>query len=313
MEGRKRSSIFMAVALLLCHVANGSPLVSNTGRVVRTIKGEVGYVIDCVDIYSQPAFDHPLLKQLMRPRGIPEGMERRKPSRKSLLGRTRLAKSGGCPNGTLLRGGPRPRRALPSLRPWLLVTSGAELRIFHEECGNKGLCGPPFGSTLERNTRGDNEQACFNTMCPGFVQTSQTAMLGQDEDGNWWVHADDEAVGYWPGSLFTGLSWWANDTMMGGEVYDTFAGGQHTTTQMGNGLFPIESKTDNRKAACIWNPSYMDSDGHVRPLDDPVSILVTSPSCYDERECRILLHYSGSDTWELVWVIAHSGPPKVSF
>ncbi|KAF3790200.1 hypothetical protein EJ110_NYTH16877 [Nymphaea thermarum] len=62
MEGRKRSSIFMAVALLLCHVANGRPLVSNTRRVVRTIEGEVGDVIDCVDIYSQPAFDHPLLK-----------------------------------------------------------------------------------------------------------------------------------------------------------------------------------------------------------------------------------------------------------
>ncbi|KAF3790205.1 hypothetical protein EJ110_NYTH16885 [Nymphaea thermarum] len=74
--------------------------------------------------------------------------------------------------------------------------------------------------------------------------------------------------------------------MMGGEVYDTFAGGQHTTTQMGNGIFPIESKTDYRKAACIWNPSYMDGDGHVRLVDDPVSILVTSPSCYDEREYR---------------------------
>ncbi|KAF3790202.1 hypothetical protein EJ110_NYTH16880 [Nymphaea thermarum] len=74
--------------------------------------------------------------------------------------------------------------------------------------------------------------------------------------------------------------------MMGGEVYDTFPGGQQTTTQMGNGLFPMEHSTNHRKAACIFRTSYMDADGHVRLLEDPISILITSPNCYSDQGKR---------------------------
>ncbi|KAF3771536.1 hypothetical protein EJ110_NYTH60252 [Nymphaea thermarum] len=306
-------------------------------------------------------------------------MERREPSRESLLGRTRLAKSGGCLNRTvpILRTAPCDPKSIsrPSTHPTAPAVSPNDDQPIHQFVMLQSAFGQDYGvfgavgdlsiwepqvaaapgefsvskialysgpdvgtvsESIEAGWIGENEQACFNTMCPGFVQTSQTVMLGQvlklsvydqsevrinlslhkpnsgksificfsrrcfdwhrfwflpehlvqEEDGDWLVHVDDEAVGYWPVSLFTWLSRWANGTMMGGEVYDTFPGGQQTTTQMGNSLFPMEHSTNHRKAACIFRTSYMDADGHVRLLEDPISILITSPNCYSDQGNR---------------------------
>ncbi|KAF3790201.1 hypothetical protein EJ110_NYTH16879 [Nymphaea thermarum] len=192
-------------------------------------------------------------------------MERREPSRESPLGRTRLAKSGGCPNGTvpILRTAPCDPKGIsrPSTYPTAPAVSPNDDQPIHQFVMLQSAFGQDYGvfgavgdlsiwepqvaaapgefsaskialysgpdvATVSESIEGENDQACFNTMCPGFVQTSQTVMLGQvltlsvydqsevrinlslhkEEDGDWWVHVNDEAVGYWPGSLFTWLS-----------------------------------------------------------------------------------------------------------
>ncbi|OMO62867.1 hypothetical protein COLO4_32851 [Corchorus olitorius] len=65
---------------------------------IKTIQSEDGEVIDCVDIYKQPAFDHPLLKNhtiQMKPSSYPKGMKVGKFDPKLLQGYIK------CPQGTV--------------------------------------------------------------------------------------------------------------------------------------------------------------------------------------------------------------------
>ncbi|KAF3772641.1 hypothetical protein EJ110_NYTH57148 [Nymphaea thermarum] len=210
-------------------------------------------------------------------------MERREPSRKSLLGRTRLAKSGGCPNGTvpILRTAPCDPKSIsrPSAYPTAAAVSPNDDQPIHEFVMLQSAFGQGYGvlGAVADLSVWEPQAAAV----PGEFSAVKVALYTGPDAGTF-----SESGGVLAGLAVHGPELVANGTMMGGEVDDTFAGGQHATTQMGNGLFPMESKTDYMKAACIWSPSYMDSDGHVCPLEDPVSILVTSPSCYDEREYR---------------------------
>ncbi|KAH9799844.1 AslB [Citrus sinensis] len=72
---------------------------------VKSIKSEDGDIIDCVDIYKQPAFDYPALKnhtiQLRPSFNIPSGkLDRRNESFRPVAVQT-WQKSGSCPNGTV--------------------------------------------------------------------------------------------------------------------------------------------------------------------------------------------------------------------
>ncbi|EPS60618.1 hypothetical protein M569_14184, partial [Genlisea aurea] len=111
-------------------------------------------------------------------------------------------------------------------------------------------------------TRDDSvSTGCYDLKCKGFVQTSSKITLGGVLDfsafngrqveisiyifkgkysKDWWLQVGNERVGYWPNGLFTSLSDTAYTVQWGGEVIDTKAGGQHTTTQMGSGHFPEE-------------------------------------------------------------------------
>ncbi|XP_058070035.1 protein neprosin-like [Magnolia sinica] len=77
---------------------------------VKSIQTQYGD-IDCVDMYKQPAFDHPLLKNhtiQMRPTSYPEWMGNQDPSNANLeIG----LKDGGCPLGTV----PIPRTKIQEL------------------------------------------------------------------------------------------------------------------------------------------------------------------------------------------------------
>ncbi|KAF5181340.1 Nep-interacting protein [Thalictrum thalictroides] len=70
---------------------------------VKTFETEHGDIYDCVDIYKQPAFDHPALKNhkiQMEPTSYPERMKRDQSSSSTEVLNMGLP-DGGCPKGTV--------------------------------------------------------------------------------------------------------------------------------------------------------------------------------------------------------------------
>ncbi|XWS12031.1 hypothetical protein CRYUN_Cryun37aG0055600 [Craigia yunnanensis] len=106
-----RSCIFVLVAVCdmfsYVHIDGGSissdktiELAKHKGA-IKTIQSEDGDVIDCVDIYKQPAFNHPLLKNhtiQMKPSTYPRGIRAEKLEPELLQG---WHKNGQCPEGTI--------------------------------------------------------------------------------------------------------------------------------------------------------------------------------------------------------------------
>lgn len=103
------------------------------------------------------------------------------------------------------------------------------------------------------------------------------------DSGNWWLQLQDEIIGYWPGSIFTGLSDSASTISWGGEVFNTNSEGHHTSTQMGSGHFPNEGPG---KSSYFRNLGVMDDSNSLR---DPENLqpYVTNPSSYDLHVAEI--------------------------
>ncbi|KAG2290191.1 hypothetical protein Bca52824_049795 [Brassica carinata] len=145
----------------------------------------------------------------------------------------------------------------------------------------------------------DNYQktGCYNTNCPGFVQTSNRITVGGTfksvskydgiqiavlvmiwKDGeNWWLKVDEELVGYWPGSLFTSLGDGATIVQWGGEIVNLETDGKHTSTDMGSGHFADEGF---KKASYFRN--IMTVDG-ANTLREPQGVrpATTNNNCYN--------------------------------
>ncbi|KAL0007048.1 hypothetical protein SO802_008550 [Lithocarpus litseifolius] len=75
---------------------------------LKTIESPDGDIIDCVDIYKQPAFDHPLLKNhtiKMRPSSYPEGFSFDESNNVSSNSKPEITQpwhlNGRCPEGTI--------------------------------------------------------------------------------------------------------------------------------------------------------------------------------------------------------------------
>ncbi|XP_049931356.1 uncharacterized protein LOC116245753 [Nymphaea colorata] len=203
------------------------PSVKPSGDPVKTFETEEGDVIDCVHIYAQPAFDHPLLKDHV-------------------------------------------------IKVFPAKFSDSQTRFYTHWQAN-GTAG------------------CFNLDCPGFVQVSPQLVFGgalpvstyegdqvqilvcifRGDDANWWLLFDNVLAGYWPNSLFTYLGLSTTAAEWGGEILNTAAGRNRTTTQMGSGHPWIE---DYGRAAFISGISCIDEEGFA---EDPVTVtsFVTNEGC----------------------------------
>ncbi|KAL5776663.1 hypothetical protein ACOSP7_009589 [Xanthoceras sorbifolium] len=140
------------------------------GRVMyKTIKTEYGSIYDCVDIYKQPAFDHPLLRNhkiQMRPSFALQRM----PNNTSSTGTTKYGLKNECPRGTV---------------PIRRMSKEEQLRSdfsFTQELGQSST-----GFEVNPDLFGDNRtrlytiwgqgvdgvmHGCYDTRCPGFVIVS---------------------------------------------------------------------------------------------------------------------------------------------
>ncbi|XP_042960351.1 uncharacterized protein LOC122295408 [Carya illinoinensis] len=147
---------------------------------------------------------------------------------------------------------------------------------------------------------GYEKTGCINLVCPGFVQTSKTIVLGgilqplsqkngpqyqinlmMDRDpstGNWWLHSGNDIIGYWPGPILSYLKNSATTIEWGGDVYSKKVKGNspHTATAMGSGDFAA-----GRMGSAAYVGQYMIVDGYLR-LKNPewVDVFAEEPDCY---------------------------------
>ncbi|XP_062178268.1 protein neprosin [Alnus glutinosa] len=150
----------------------------------------------------------------------------------------------------------------------------------------------------------DSYQAtgCYNLLCSGFVQTNSRVAIGaaispvssysgsqyditvliwkDPKLGNWWMRfGDNVLVGYWPAEIFTHLTDHATMVEWGGEVVNTRANGEHTSTQMGSGHFSDEGFG---KASYFRNLEIVDADNSLSSVQE-ISTLAENTRCYNIR------------------------------
>ncbi|GAB4850362.1 hypothetical protein Ancab_029664 [Ancistrocladus abbreviatus] len=100
-------SVLLASAYLLSSCAEGRSIPRRLAKkpkgTVKTLKANNGDIIDCVDIYKQPAFDHPLMKNhtlQTTPSRRKYGAQRNNLMLDSLFDIS-WRKNGGCPEGSI--------------------------------------------------------------------------------------------------------------------------------------------------------------------------------------------------------------------
>ncbi|KAI3975149.1 hypothetical protein MKX01_038477 [Papaver californicum] len=212
---------------------------------IKSIQTKVGDIFDCIDIYKQPAFDHPLLKNhklQMEPSLVVNGIKNEIPLYDAKIPKTMFEiHSEKCPSGTV-----------PIRRTTKQDLVNAKC---HTEMRNSYRATTSFTLTT----------GCFNVNCPGFVQVHSTIALGDALDniseygrtqhltnvtinrnpvsGNWWLLGNDNTViGYWPKEIFPRLDN-ASVVRYGGEAGEN---SNSPIPPMGNGNFPDK---DYSKAA----------------------------------------------------------------
>ncbi|OAY83967.1 hypothetical protein ACMD2_04592 [Ananas comosus] len=142
---------------------------------------------------------------------------------------------------------------------------------------------------------------CFNLLCSGFVQIDPSIALGAridpisqewgdqyiieltiwkdlKDDDKWWVAYGRTTFGYWPASIFRGLTKVGTVALFGGVVYSPRMKQQlpHTRTAMGSGRFAFDHWG---QAAFIGQPRIMDYSKTFK-YPDPGQTFSTHTDCY---------------------------------
>ncbi|KAH0460781.1 hypothetical protein IEQ34_008356 [Dendrobium chrysotoxum] len=141
---------------------------------------------------------------------------------------------------------------------------------------------------------------CYNLLCSGFIQINNEIAMGASispisnyggsqydisilvwkdpKEGNWWMQfGENHVLGYWPSFLFSYLADSASMIEWGGEIVNTVADGDHTSTQMGSGHFPGEGFG---KASYFRNIQIVDSSNNLRSPKG-IGTYTEESSCYD--------------------------------
>ncbi|WCJ34378.1 hypothetical protein M5689_015690 [Euphorbia peplus] len=307
--------------------------ISTSGIRNYTIQGENGEVIDCIDIYKQPAFSHPLLKNhniQMRPSSSSPLVLKEEEKPKQFQ---RWQNSGKCPEGTI-----------PILRTSLFAHSKRQFILQNTpqltSLGNKYIKvavvalpqgGKYYGANARLNlwnpstyngeyslaqviedtpklfihwTRDNsNQTGCYNLNCAGFVQVNNAIALGGElypvstydgpqfdlvisvhkdlPSGNWWVSANGQALGYYPGAFFTSLTQYSDQISWGGQISQNPNRGDpnHIPTEMGSGHVPSEGYN---KAANIHSIQYINEFQQLVDADHDNNLMsfAPEPGCY---------------------------------
>ncbi|KAI4370869.1 hypothetical protein MLD38_019169 [Melastoma candidum] len=217
MEASRILLSLLCFCFIRCHGIHHQPLLEEEEREldkrlrilnkhpVKTVKMTSGDIIDCIDMYKQPAFDHPLLKDhKIQVNHLGSSLARnRKP--KNHPERADLFAYEGCPNGTIpIRRTTKDdlirekslwnldfaKQDLPFNLPGRSVLSASIIRLASgngnspdENDVNAGWAVYPalYGDARPRlftYWKGDGSSRFFHLRCPGFVQTDSRFVLG---------------------------------------------------------------------------------------------------------------------------------------
>ncbi|KAG6509098.1 hypothetical protein ZIOFF_034489 [Zingiber officinale] len=192
-----------------------------------------GDLFDCVDMYKQPAFDHPLLKNhtlQLKPSSLPKGMKLGKSKPTSFYGFNDT-----CPSGTVLVHRARKQDLTKSqlLRNQFRAQAIANVPIPNRNhfAIIENIYGPFYGAYAKMATyklpdlKADQTSSSTiyllgDTHVPNNEINVIEAGWQDSQTGNWWVTYNDELpLGYFPKELLPKMQDHAYVIQMGGHVY----------------------------------------------------------------------------------------------
>ncbi|XP_043717044.1 uncharacterized protein LOC122665053 [Telopea speciosissima] len=254
---------------------------------IKTFMTEEGDILDCIDIYKQPAFDHPLLKNhkiQMRHSFFPRQVANKTSSSGAKELHIKL-KGKKCPMGTvpirrtskedLIRAKSISRKfptsfGLPTpsfARQYRVSIKIDHDRPLHGVSANINVYNPPvkggqFSSAQLWVQNGpydyiNNIQAGW-MVNPYLYNDNHTRFFTfwtDSNTGNWFLSVTDDniVVGYWPGGIFPNLGKGASSVLWGGLAQASTDG---ISPPMGSGHFPYDK--DFRHSSFFKNMKYMD-------------------------------------------------------
>ncbi|KOM47096.1 hypothetical protein LR48_Vigan07g080000 [Vigna angularis] len=229
---------------------------------LKSIHTKYGFIVDCIDIYKQPVFDHPLLKnhKLQRKPSFQNSFEKVTVKNSSTKFAFGLEKDE-CPRGTV------PIRRITKdnlIQSKLLfndhVLSGSFPGVHVAEVYLESLYGPYYkvtGTNSIYNPKIDRkDQLSFSYMwvrngpidaankisvgwhvAPRIYGDSVTYIFAAWTDpktNNWWLNVDGANIGYFPSKLFSNMSS-ADEVGWGGR---TITSANTPSPPMGSAYFP---------------------------------------------------------------------------
>lgn len=118
----------------------------------------------------------------------------------------------------------------------------------------------------------------------------------------WYVYIDGQLIGWYPSNTFTGqMQSSATYMQAGGEVFDSWPNGAHTTTQMGSGIYPSVPPpyTNYGHASYHRNVSYIDAYNNYH--DATLAFVITPPAELDNGYSGICGYDAGAFGYGLSW------------
>ncbi|KAL2317372.1 hypothetical protein Fmac_031248 [Flemingia macrophylla] len=281
---------------------------------VKSIHTKFGYIVDCIDINKQPAFDHPLLKNhklQLKPSLQKSSRETivKNSTVKSIFGLHKVQ----CPTGTV------PIRRI--LKDDLIRSKLFNNHILTQEKHGyhyadvflKPEYAPYYGVSGTNSVynpivlRSDQFTSSHLRVQNGPIQAADQIRLGWHvapqlyggDEGtylfsswdkrtkNWWVSIQNENIGYFPATLFSNMS--SGDYVgWGGE---TITPPGTPSPQMGSGYLPDRVFVH----ACYFRNVAIQSEPRISygPPDSYVATFKDKPDCFDALYYGNLKHEVG--------------------
>ncbi|KAK7372289.1 hypothetical protein VNO80_05664 [Phaseolus coccineus] len=267
---------------------------------VKSVHTKFGYIVDCIDIYKQPALDHPLLKnhKLQRKPSFQNSFEKTSVMNFSTKSIFELEKDE-CPRGTV----PIRRTTKDNLIQSKLLSNNhilvqdlpgvhlAEVYLigdgpYYKVSGTNSIYNPGVSRNDQMSMShmwvqngledATNKISIGWHVAPQFHGDTGTYIYSSwtDITGDWWITYMGENIGYFPSKLFSNMTS-ANQVGWGGRT-STPPG--TPSPQMGSGYFPDE----NFSHACYFRCVSFQNDSRTDygpPLYD-TDTLKDNPKCF---------------------------------